>query len=61
MNPIELLKTELNSLERAEYKSTLSCIMGEITIKLHSIHLKNLIPRIEMYEKDINKLTIECQ
>lgn len=59
MLPIELLKTELKLLERARYKSTLSCIMGDIRIKTHSIHLKNLIPKIEIYEREIKRLQNE--
>jgi len=56
MTPMQLLKIELDCYIKALKKSKESCINGKISIKLHTLHLRNLIPLIKQYKQAINKL-----
>ena len=58
MKPIELLKNELASLERAKDKSIMSYRKCEITPKVHNRHINNLMPRIREYRETIKALEL---
>ena len=58
-NPITLLEEELNILKRCLEKSIVSFEKGEIDAELHNIHLKNLDPTIQEFEKAIKILKDE--
>jgi len=54
---IEILSRELSSLEKAKRKSIESYKAGDIDFQTHSLHLKNLFPKINQLKKDIYFLT----
>jgi hypothetical protein len=54
--PIELLKNELNDLEKALHKSFESFKAGQITKEVHEIHKNNLNPMIFTYKRSIQFL-----
>lgn len=55
-SPIDLLTTTLSELHRNLMKSEDMFEQGTITDDLHQIHISNLKPKIEEYQKAINKL-----
>lgn len=56
MKPIDLLETELKLLKRSKDKSIESYSKNKISKGLHTLHLKNLNPKIKEFQEAINKL-----
>jgi len=54
---IKLLTEKLIEYQKALKKSNQSVSIGEITKELHSIHVKNLVPKIALFEQSIKILT----
>lgn len=55
-SPVELLTACLSELHRNLMKSEDMFEQGTITDELHQTHITNLKPKIEEYQKAINKL-----
>lgn len=56
ITPFELLEDELAKYVKAKKKSTDAFNEGGISWMLHEEHIKNLNPKIEIYEKAVNQL-----
>jgi primosomal protein N'' len=56
MKPIELLKQELDKLNRARDHSAREPEEGRIDLALHEQHIRNLTPMIEDYKFAITML-----
>jgi hypothetical protein len=57
MNPIDLLKKQLNEYEKALHRSFESFKSGQITKDLHETHKSNLEPKIFKYKQAIQILS----
>ena len=58
MEPLELLKSELEKWEKAYRKSEEFYKKEMITLELHEKHKKNLTPKIQSYKHAIETLEV---
>jgi len=56
MEPITLLEKQLDMWERSLKKSKQSFLEGDISKETHEMHVINLTPKIELYNKAIDVL-----
>jgi hypothetical protein len=58
MEPLELLKQELEKWEKALRKSEDFLKKNMITMEEHETHKRNLIPKIQSYKHAINTIEV---